>query len=400
MDTIVQKYGGSSLAEDAQLRAVAERVARTRRQGHRVVVVVSARGDTTSELLASAGRFNTQPDHRELDMLLAAGEQTSASLLSLALQDLDISACSMTGPQAGVRTCDAHLNARIKAVEPGRMLSALDQGKVVVVAGFQGSSPSGEITTLGRGGSDTTAVAIAAAVKAKRCEIYSDVDGVYTADPRLVPDAIRLRMLGLDEMKTLAHYGAGVLNERAIDYALAHGVTIHARRSHGEGGQTVVSREPGASRSRIVGIAAHKALFCVTVGENADREALDGAMAEYDAFAPELVRQEGAGCYLLPIEQMADVDGLAESLRARFGGSAQVSYPLASVSAVGFQAGQDDSTLAFARAALTDIGIDVLQSFAFPHAVTCLIPADRVGDATRAFHQGFRIIDSGVADVA
>ncbi|HMA98630.1 MAG TPA: aspartate kinase, partial [Wenzhouxiangella sp.] len=205
MKTIVQKFGGSSLAQDSQLCAVAERVARTSREGNRVVVVVSARGDTTSKLLASAGRFNTQPDHRELDMLLAAGEQTSASLLSLALQDIGIPACSMTGPQAGVRTCNSHLNARIKSVEASRILAALDEGKVVVVAGFQGASPEGDITTLGRGGSDTTAVAIAAAVKAARCEIYSDVDGVYTADPRLVPEAIRLGMLSLAEMKTLAH---------------------------------------------------------------------------------------------------------------------------------------------------------------------------------------------------
>ena len=399
MDTIVQKYGGSSLAEDKQLRAVAERVARTRRQGHRVVVVVSARGDTTSELLASAGRFNTEPDHRELDMLLAAGEQKSASLLALALQDLDIRSCAMTGPQAGVRTCDAHLNARIKTVEPGRMLKALDEGKVVVVAGFQGSSPSGDITTLGRGGSDTTAVAIAAAVKAARCEIYSDVDGVYTADPRLVPDAIRLRMLGLDEMKTLAHHGAGVLNERAIDYALAHGVTIHARRSHGEGGQTVVRKEPGTGRSRIVGIAAHKALFCVSFGESVDRGQLGEVLADYDAFAPELGEGQ-TGCYLLPIEQLADADGLANSLRRTFGDAVEVKYPMASVSAVGFQAGQDETTLKFARDALVGADIEVEETFAFAHAVTCLVAADQVQDAAQAFHNGFRITDSGVADVA
>lgn len=399
MDTIVQKYGGSSLAEDSQLRAVAERVARTRRDGNRVVVVVSARGDTTSELLASAGRFNTKPDHRELDMLLAAGEQASASLLSLVLQDIGVPACAMTGPQAGVRTCDAHLNARIKEVEPGRMLKALDQGKVVVVAGFQGSSPTGDITTLGRGGSDTTAVAIAAAVKAARCEIYSDVDGVYTADPRLVGDAIRLRMLSLDEMKTLAHHGAGVLNERAIDYALSHGVTILARKSHGEGGQTIVRKERGAGRSRIVGIASHKELVSVAFSEDADRDQLAELMAEYDSFAPEL-SERAAGCYLIPAEQLADSAGLAESLRSRFGDAVEVRYPLASVSAVGYQAGKDASTLAFAKNALADAGIEVCQAFSFPHAVTCLVAADQVNAAAQAFHAGFRITDSGVADVA
>ncbi|MFP4208685.1 MAG: aspartate kinase [Wenzhouxiangella sp.] len=399
MKTIVQKYGGSSLAEDAQLCAVAERVARTRRQGHRVVVVVSARGDTTSRLLASAGRFNTQPDHRELDMLLAAGEQTSASLLSLALQDLDIAACAMTGPQAGVRTCSGHLNARIKAVEPARILAALDEGKVVVIAGFQGASPDGDITTLGRGGSDTTAVAIAAAVKADRCEIYSDVDGVYTADPRLVPEAIRLRMLSLAEMKTLAHHGAGVLNERAVDYALAHGVTIHARKSHGEGGQTIVRKEPGGGRSRIVGIAAHKNLLSVRLDESGDHQRLAEVMGEYEAFAPELADHD-SGCYLLPIGQLADVDGLAASLEEEFGKAVKVHHPLASVSAVGFKAGDDANITRFAGEVLESADIAVRQSFTFAHAVTCLIDADRVSEAARAFHAGFRITDSEVADVA
>ncbi len=399
MNTIVQKYGGSSLAEDSQLCAVAERVARTRRQGHRVVVVVSARGDTTSKLLASAGRFNTQPDHRELDMLLAAGEQTSASLLSLALQDLDIPACAMTGPQAGVRTCSAHLNARIKAVEPGRILKALDDGKVVVVAGFQGASPGGDITTLGRGGSDTTAVAIAAAVQAARCEIYSDVDGVYTADPRVVPDAIRLRALSLAEMKTLAHHGAGVLNERAIDYALEHGVTIHASKSHGEGGQTIVRKGSGAGQSRIIGIAAHKNLVSVQFDDSADRQRLADILDDYDGFAPELA--DGAsGCYLLPIDQLADVEGLADSLQGEFGDAVEVRYPLASVSAVGFRAGQDADILRLAAENLTDAGIEVSQSFAFPHAVTCLVAADKVKQAAQAFHAGFGIARTEVADVA
>ncbi|MEE4637627.1 MAG: aspartate kinase [Wenzhouxiangella sp.] len=399
MNTIVQKFGGSSLAEDAQLRAVAERVARTWRQGHPVVVVVSARGDTTSKLLASAGRFNTQPDHRELDMLLAAGEQTSASLLSLALQDLDVPACSMTGPQAGVRTCSAHLNARIKAVEPGRILKALGEGKVVVVAGFQGASPDGDITTLGRGGSDTTAVAIAAAVRAERCEIYSDVDGVYTADPRLVPEAIRLRALSLAEMKTLAHHGAGVLNERAIDYALEHGVIIHARKSHGEGGQTVVRKKADGGASRIVGIAAHKNLVSIQFDETADRQCLAEVLGEYEGFAPELAGKD-SGCYLLPIDQLADVNGLAAALQHSFGDAVEIAYPLASVSAVGFGAGEDGDILRLAAKNLTDAGIEVYQSFALAHAVTCMVAADQVAKASQALHAGFGINSTEVADVA
>ncbi len=399
MDTIVQKYGGSSLAEDAQLRAVAGRIARRRERGDRVVVVVSARGDTTSQLLATAGRLNANPGRRELDMLLAAGEQTSASLLTLALQDLGIQACAMTGPQAGVKTCGSHLNARIRSVEPTRILAALDEDKVVVVAGFQGASPAGDITTLGRGGSDTTAVAIAAAVKAKRCEIYSDVDGVYTADPRLVPDATRLNLLSLAEMKTLAHHGAGVLNERAIDYALKHGVTIHARRAHGEGGQTVVRREPGTGRSRIVGIAAHRRLFSVRAEQGADVTAVAEALDEYEMFARELGEAK-APHFLLPVEQLADIDGLARSLKERFGERLVIEHPVATVSAVGHEAGRDDDVLAFARNRLESDGIKVVAAFRRGHAVTCLVAAEKVEAAAQALHEAFSITDVEVAHVA
>ncbi len=399
MDTIVQKYGGSSLAEDTQLRAVAGRIARAREQGNRMVVVVSARGDTTSQLLATAGRLNANPGHRELDMLLAAGEQTSASLLTLALQDLGIDACAMTGPQAGVRTCDAHLNARIRSVEPARILAALDEGKVVVVAGFQGASPAGDITTLGRGGSDTTAVAIAAAIQARRCEIYSDVDGVYTADPRLVPEATRLNLVSLAEMKTLAHHGAGVLNERAIDYAISHGVTIHARRAHGEGGQTVVRREPGTGRSRIVGVAAHRRLFSVRPGPDTDLAEMATALDEYEIFAPDL-SESGMPRFLLPVEQLADIDGLARSLKKRFGPDVRIEHPLGAVSAVGHDAGRDDDVLAFARDRLESNGIEVVAAFGCRHAVVCLVAAERVEASAQALHAGFRITDTEVAHVA
>ncbi|MCC5861617.1 MAG: aspartate kinase [Gammaproteobacteria bacterium] len=400
MNIIVQKYGGSSLAEDSKLRAVAQRIAETRRSGAGLVVVVSAMGDTTSRLLAHAGRLNATPEHRELDMLLAAGEQKSASLLSLALHDLDIEAVALTGAQAGVCTCEAHLNARIRKVDPTRMHREVAAGRVVVVAGFQGASPAGDITTLGRGGSDTTAVAIAAAVGASRCEIYSDVDGVYTADPRVVPEATRLRMLSLTEMKVLAHHGSGVLNERAIDYALEHGVTIHARRAHGDGGQTIVRTEQGTGgRTRIAGIATHAALLRIDFTELADRAALGELLDEYDSFAPELALG-GRGLYLLPTDQLADVPGLCEVIKARCGEGVQVHGTVASVSAVGRQAGRDPGTLAFAQQLLSAQQITVHHAFATEHAVTCLVPEEAQAKAAQVFHAGFRIADTGVADVA
>lgn len=399
MNVIVQKFGGSSLAEDEQLRSVARRVADTHRAGHAVVAVVSARGNTTSRLLAHAGRLNANPENRELDMLLAAGEQQSASMLSLALQDLGLDAVALTGPQAGVRTCSSHLNARIDRVEPERMLKELAAGRIVVVAGFQGSSPAGDITTLGRGGSDTTAVAIAAALKAHRCEIYSDVDGVYTADPRQVDEAERLNMVAHSEMKTLAHHGAGVLNERAMDYAINHKVTVHARKAHGKGGETVVRAENGAGRSRIVGVACHKSLLRVDFEPAADAAALAAQLGEYELFVPELAEGE-QGSYLIPTDQLADIDGLVKKLSEGFGPGVMVSGPLASVSAVGFHAGKDPETAVFAISALDAAGLEVIDQMVFDHAVTCLVPADQAGDATRAFHGGFRITDTGVAHVA
>lgn len=399
MQIIVQKYGGSSLANDAQLRAVAKRIQRAYEHGHGLVVVVSARGDTTNRLLASAGRLNARPEHRELDMLLAAGEQTSACLLTLALQNVDVPACAMTGPQAGVRTCDAHLNARIRELDTSRILAALDQGKVVVVAGFQGASAAGDITTLGRGGSDTTAVAIAAAIGAARCEIYSDVDGVYTADPRLVPQAQRLSLLSLAEMKTLAHHGAGVLNERAMDYALRHGVSVHARRAHGDGGQTVVRAEAGGSSGRVVGIAAQRGLIRVRPAPSLNPARLADALSNYELFLPELAAAREPQ-FLLTTEQLADVDGLVQSLRKAFDAALKIERGLGSVSAVGQQVGHDAELLGFVRGRIVAAGMDVQASYTQDHAVVCLLQREQVEAAAQILHAALRIADSEVADVA
>ncbi len=399
METIVQKYGGSSLAEDEQLRAVAERVAECRRAGNRVVVVVSARGNTTSRLLSYAGKVNSNPDNRELDMLLAAGEQLSASLLSITLQDMDLRSVALTGPQAGVLTCDSHLNARISTVDPRRMNRYLDEGAVVVVAGFQGETPNGDITTLGRGGSDTTAVAIAAAVKADRCEIYSDVDGVYTADPRVVSDATRLNVISLAEMKTMAHHGAGVLNERAIDYALEQDVIIHARKAHGDGGETILSPEGGAGHARIVGVAGHDELLCVKFDETADADRLRTELDDYQFFVPEMA-EGGSGICMIPLEQVPDPDGLAEAIRQEFPEGVEVSASLATVSAIGYEAGKDDSIRESAVRMLAEQDIELIDMMVFEHAVTCMIDSKDFAKATRCFHDGFRITNNEVANVA
>src|SRR5690349_1385103 len=226
MSVIVQKYGGSSVADVRRLKAVAERVMQTRAQGHDVVGVVSAMGDTTDELLTLAKQVSANPDRRELDMLLSAGERITMALLSMAIRELGGDAISFTGSQSGIITNDRHVDARIIEVRPYRVQDELERGKIVVIAGYQGVSYRREVTTLGRGGSDTTAVAMAAALGADYCEICSDVDGIYTADPRVVPAARRIPNLSYDETQALAESGAKVLNRDAVEFAKEKGIRI------------------------------------------------------------------------------------------------------------------------------------------------------------------------------
>ena len=242
MALIVQKYGGSSLESAERIRRVAERIVATKKQGHDVVVVCSAMGDTTDDLLDLAAQVNPVPPAREMDMLLTAGERISNALVAMAIASFGAEAQSFTGSQAGVLTTERHGNARIVDVTPGRVRDALDRGKICLVAGFQGvNKDTRDVTTLGRGGSDTTAVALAAALGADVCEIYSDVDGVYTADPRLVPDAQKLNQLSFEEMLELAASGSKILVLRSVEYARAFNVPIRVRSSYSNDPGTLVS---------------------------------------------------------------------------------------------------------------------------------------------------------------
>lgn len=223
---IVQKYGGTSLQDAGRIRAAARRITGLAQQGARVVVVVSAQGDTTDTLIENAARINRRGSAREMDAYLAAGEQMSAGLVTMAIGAFGYPAVSLTGAQAGIHTDDVHGNARILRVEPDRIQKELAEGKVVVVAGFQGVDQQGDITTLGRGGSDTTAVALAAALGADRCQIYTDVDGVYDRDPRIYPDATRFGRIGYDKMLSLIENGAQVLHDRSVELARDQGISI------------------------------------------------------------------------------------------------------------------------------------------------------------------------------
>ena len=275
MRIVVQKYGGSSVADLDRIGRVADRIARTARDGTGVVVVVSAMGTTTDQLIDLAHRVAPRPDRRELDMLLSVGERVAMSLVAMALRDRGVDAVSLTGSQSGIITNEAHADARVVEVRPDRVKTALDAGRVVIVAGFQGVSRTREVTTLGRGGSDTTAVVLAAALGAEYCEICSDVDGVWTADPRVVPEAVQIDELGLDEALALARGGAKVLFEDAIQYARDHLVTLQASTTFGPGAGTRLS--VGApTREGAVAVTSDSQLVAVESADIAQITAAGG----------------------------------------------------------------------------------------------------------------------------
>ncbi|MBM4392091.1 MAG: aspartate kinase [Deltaproteobacteria bacterium] len=322
MMLLVQKYGGSSVADVPRIRRVAARVARARRAGHDVVVVVSAMGNTTNELLALAREVSKAPGRRELDMLISVGERVSMALLAMALQEEGVPARSFTGSQSGIITDGAHANARVVEVRPGRVREALAQGEVAIVAGFQGVSRDREVTTLGRGGSDTTAVVLAAALRADECEICSDVDGVWSADPRAVPEAIKLDALTLDEALAMARNGAKVLYEEAVAWAHREGVVIRASATANDGGGTVI--RPGVASPRVVAVVR-------------DTELASGPLAFLSQLPGPCVRR-------------ADDRGLVVDLR-NLHAAVPGLEPVATVAVVGTRVGSDPTLLAATLAA-------------------------------------------------
>jgi aspartate kinase len=378
---IVQKYGGSSLADVSRLQKVAERVASARAGDQKIVVVVSAMGDTTDALLKLARTVCGSPKGRELDMLLSAGERISMALLSMALNARDIPAVSFTGSQSGIITDQAHTNARIVEVRPQRVEEELARGRVVIVAGYQGVSREREITTLGRGGSDTTAVALAAALGAEACEIYSDVEGVFTADPRTVPGARPLKEISYDEMQELAEAGARVLNAQAVEFAKERGVVIHARSTHGGSGETVIRGRPEADR--VVGVATQAVFHIEAPPEGADGSlpTLLRVLEAHEAPVGHLVSSGPTLVVALPSEGLSDPAGLRRSLARELPGT-RVREDLGTLSVVG--AGQGArATLARIVAVLAPHIQGVLSA---PLRTSVLLDAARLEDAARTVH--------------
>jgi aspartate kinase len=388
MGIIVQKYGGSSVADVGRIREVAAKIAERRAAGHELVVVVSAMGDTTDELLALARQVTEAPARRELDMLLTAGERISMALLSMALNALDVPAISFTGSQSGIITNDSHANARIVEVRPYRVQDELAQGRVVIVAGYQGVSYRREVTTLGRGGSDTTAVALAAALGAEACEIYSDVDGVFSADPRVVPQARKLAEISYKEMQELAESGARVLNAQAVEFARRAGIVLHARATRGGEG-TVVGDVPAAPR--VSGVSGEKDLVLLRVREAGRLEELLEFLDAAGAPGKEIVANRGAGfaAVLLSLENIHGFPTLQADLERRFGGGVACEEGLGAVSVVGVGITADGALLCRALAALQGMGIPVAGIHSTSLRLTLLVPVDQVPEAVRRLHGEF-----------
>jgi aspartate kinase len=397
---VVAKFGGSSLASAEHISAVADRLAAEHALGARRVVVVSAMGDTTDDLLALAARVSRLPDPRELDLLLATGEQISAALLVMALHERGIGAVSLTGPQAGIATDGLHGRARITAVDPDRIARELDSGRIVVVAGFQGSSGP-EIATLGRGGSDTSAVALAIAMSASRCEIFTDVEGVFSADPRLVPDARLLPEVGFEEMLELAHQGAKVLQTRSVELAWVHGLELAVRQTGSDAAGTTIREVAMEQRQKVRGIATEDGLAKLTLLDLGDTP----GMAAH-VFAPlaearipvdgivQNVGHDGAAdlSFIVPETDLPRAEQLLRNLLPALGArDLAVSGGLAKVSIVGAGIHSAPDYPARMFAVLGEAGVNIEMIMTSDIRITCVIDRRHLQAAAQALHQAFQL---------
>ena len=405
MAIIVQKFGGSSVADVEKIKAVARKVAETRQRGYDVVVVVSAMGGTTDELLGLASQINARPERRELDMLLSVGERISMALLSMAIHAHGIDAISFTGSQSGIITTRSHSEARVVEVRPYRIQDELQLGRVVIVAGYQGVSYTREITTLGRGGSDTTAVALAAALDAEACEIYSDVDGIFSSDPRVVESAEKLEAITYEEMQELARLGARVLNATAVEFARRSGIALYARSTHAPGSGTTVHGGGGFRRvdgfeerlreaeqgHGVTAISGLKRGLLLDLTPPPGQEALLDRLLEQiepiDAPLCQIEPERGAARILLNLENVHDLAALQTRLEARCGGALRFTADVGLVAAVGQGVGDKPRVARIATAALSAEGLAPLLVRASGPSVTCLLPAGQVQRAMQILHR-------------
>jgi len=402
MALIVQKYGGSSVADAEKIKNVARRVAKARDEGNQVVVAVSAMGNTTDDLIKLAYQVTEQPGDRELDVLLSTGEIVSSTLLALALESLGCNAVSLTGAQAGIQTDSSYSRARILGVDTKRVVNELEKGNIVIVAGFQGVTQEMDITTLGRGGSDTTAVALAVSLSAEICQIYTDVEGVYTADPRLVPQARKLKEIGYEEMLELASYGARVMHNRAVELGELYNVPILVASSFSDSPGTIICKEASMEvKNKVRGIAHDTNVSKVTVVGVPDHPGIAAAI-----FEP-LAR---ANISIDTIVQNASIDNITdltftvarndlikamsivEPVAKSVGGKQCVTdSTLAKVSIIGTGMQNTPGYAARMFRTLHDQGINIQLITTSEIRITCIISEDRVRDAVQSLHQAFEL---------
>lgn len=397
MALIVQKFGGSSVADAQRIQRVARRVVETAQNGHQVVVVVSAMGDTTDHLIDLARQLTHNPSAREMDMLLSTGEQVSISLLAMAVQTLGHTSISFTGGLAGITTEAVHGRARILDIDPSRIHSALQTGNIVIVAGFQGMTDEGAITTLGRGGSDTTAVALAAALKADLCEIYTDVDGVYTTDPRVVKAASKIPAISYDEMLELANLGAGVLHPRAVEYAKQYNVALMVRSSFNHNPGTLVEEVAAMEQGQIVRGIAHD-MNVVKIGLIGVTSRIGNLKRIFQALADRAVNVDIIVTSVVHDEQ-SDIsftitsDDLAvtvETLRAEFPDvQITVEENLAKVSIVGAGMISNPGVAAQMFATLADASISIKMVSTSEIKVSTVVDREFAHQAVQALHTSF-----------
>jgi aspartate kinase len=417
---VVQKFGGSSLADADRIRRVARRIARERAAGSDLVVIVSAMGDTTDELLGLAAAITDTPDERELDMLLATGEHQSATLVSMALHALGVGAISLSGPQAGITTDGRYGRARIASIEPARIRTELEQGKVVIVAGFQGRAATepgdqlagqdADITTLGRGGSDTTAVALAARLGAVRCQIFTDVRGIYTADPRLVPDARQLKIVGYEEMLELAHQGAQVMQTRAVELGWVNDVVIEVLSSFEDAPGTLIKEDPLVEqRNKVRGLAHDRNVAKITIVAVPDRPGIARSLFEPLADAgvnvDMIVQNVGHGgetdmSFTVPQAELGKtkktLEGIVRDLGAR---EMTTDASVAKVSIVGAGLHNAPGYAARMFGTLADAGVNIEMISTSEVRITCMIAEDELETALRALHDAFELERPEAIDV-
>ena len=396
------KFGGTSVADSDHLRRAAERIAQAKEQGQHVVAVLSARGTTTDELLGMAHEVSERPDPRELDMLLSTGERISCALAAMVLKDLGHQAESLTGSQAGIVTDTSHTKARILDVRADRIRRALEEGKIVLVAGFQGVSTAYDVTTLGRGGSDTTAVALAAALEADVCEIYSDVAGVFSADPRLVPEARKLAYVSFEEMLEMAASGARVLQLRSVEYARNHGVRIHCRSSFDDGpGTFVLTEEETMERPLVTAVTHSTDEARVTLTGLPDTPGVAGrvltALADANVNVDMIIQNEPQTeqhradmSFTVPREDLRTAREALEPLARELGmDDIETDERMGKVSVIGAGMKSHPGVAAKTFSVLGEAGVNIEMISTSPIKISCVVREDDVPTAVRELHTAF-----------